>query len=501
MQSIHINPRLPYEEKAADVVPESMNTIRRETKDGRTLFYKMTVIQQPDQARACGSGMKANSDRRPVDPPPVVELRILEGPTIEQAKDITFDYNAHFFLFASLETSRQIAQPRNTPASNPPILTGVPASAMAYLDRPHEAGYFIFPDLSVRHEGYYHLSFSLFETTKDKKDLDISDTVLEAGVDYRMEVKTKAFCVYSAKKFPGLKQSTNLSIAVAEQGCRVRIRRDVRMRKRDLKTQDERPRHRTVTPANEDHYMRNRSASNSSEHRVPYSTHSSRRPSVGAQPHVVPPPPLPAFDSAAPAPESHLAFGDRTMHNYAAPRSYGTVPQSPTGPYGARAHVRTDSYHSVAPPCPSPIRPGRVESADRRYSNSYIPVSPSADSVSDAHSRRDSYAGAPLVPHSPARLLPKPELGATRTSRMAIASLVTPDAPLEAQTEPIVPPPIIPTGGKRKMGDAFVEIGNRSKNGMRTSDLTRELNDPRYGSYTRADGSQATVPFYAFTME
>jgi hypothetical protein len=489
----------------ADAVPESTNTIRRETKDGRTLFYKMTVIQQPDQARACGSGMKANSDRRPVDPPPVVELRILEGPTVEQAKDITFDYNAHFFLFASLETSRQIAQPRNTPASNPPILTGVPASAMAYLDRPHEAGYFIFPDLSVRHEGYYHLSFSLFETTKDKKDLDISDTSVEAGVDYRMEVRTKAFCVYSAKKFPGLKQSTNLSIAVAEQGCRVRIRRDVRMRKRD-KREDERPRHRTVTPATEDPYMRNRSASNSSEHRVPYSGHSSRRPSlVGAQPHVGPPPP-PTFESSAPVPESHLAFGDRPMQNYATPRSYGPVPQSPTGPYGPhgphgpRAHVRAESYHSAAPPCPSPIRPGRLDAADRRYSNSYMPASPSADSMSDAHSRRDSYAGPPLVPHSPARCLPKLEAGAPPTSRIAIASLVTHDAPLEVQTDPIVPPPVIPTGGKRKMGDAFIEVSSRIKNGMRNPVATQDWN-PRYGEYERADGRMETVAFYPFITE
>ncbi len=52
----------------------------------------------------------ASADRRPVDPPPVVELRIFEGgPTIEQSKDITFLYNANFFLFATLEHARVIA--------------------------------------------------------------------------------------------------------------------------------------------------------------------------------------------------------------------------------------------------------------------------------------------------------------------------------------------------------------------------------------------------------
>ena len=50
-----------------------------------------------------------------------------------------------------------------------------------------------------------------------------------------MEVKSQDFVVYSAKKFPGLTESTALSRTVAEQGCRVRIRRDVRMRRRDGK--------------------------------------------------------------------------------------------------------------------------------------------------------------------------------------------------------------------------------------------------------------------------
>lgn len=155
---------------------DSVQRIQRITRENRSLWYQLTVLQQPERARACGSGMKgtpnqwtcprvtaksgvltsstANSDRRPVDPPPVVELRIIEGPTVEEGKEITFDYNANFFLYASLEQARTMAHGRvQTPAaSNPPILTGVPASGMAYLDRPSEAGYFIFPDLSVRHE-------------------------------------------------------------------------------------------------------------------------------------------------------------------------------------------------------------------------------------------------------------------------------------------------------------------------------------------------------------
>lgn len=148
-----------------------------------------------------------------------------------------------------MEVARAIAPGRvqnTTPQT--PVLTGMPVSGMAYLDRPNEAGYFIFPDLSVRHEGQYKLSFNLYEETKEDKDADIEPSndpsmrrmssaaaAAESSFDWRMELKSGQFIVYSAKKFPGLTESTDLSRTVAEQGCRVRIRRDVRMRRRDDK--------------------------------------------------------------------------------------------------------------------------------------------------------------------------------------------------------------------------------------------------------------------------
>lgn len=212
----------------------------RTTKDGRQIRYNLQVIQQPERARACGSGAKSSADRRPVDPPPIVELRVFEND-----QEITFAYNANFFLHASLENARAIAPGRNASTAGPsfPVLTGTPVAGMAYLDRPTPAGYFIFPDLSVRHEGKYRLSFALFENLAEVKDLDPEDPdVIYDGnqfVSHRCEVKSAPFTVFSAKKFPGLSESTALSRMVAEQGCRVRIRRDVRMRRRENKSSKE----------------------------------------------------------------------------------------------------------------------------------------------------------------------------------------------------------------------------------------------------------------------
>ena len=292
----------------------------------------------------CADCSIASADRRPVDPPPVVELRIFEG---DAKNDITFSYNANFFLFTTLESARPIAQGRVPAVQAPfPVLTGMPVAGMAYLDRPTAAGYFIFPDLSVRHEGKYRLSFNLFEEVKEPKDADAEPPVAspehpnhklpqinplapQAHVHFRLEVKSEPFVVFSAKKFPGLAESTSLSRIVAEQGCRVRIRRDVRMRRRDTKpNKDYEEYDEEATYARADRFAtpdmysqqqmadRPRSVSNASvEAQTPYAGVEQRRPSVQDmgyynQPtYQQAPPPASVPQPISNAYGSHLSFG------------------------------------------------------------------------------------------------------------------------------------------------------------------------------------------------
>lgn len=241
---------------------EERNVILRKTIDNRTLQYDLTIIQQPAKARACGAGPRcmcsspsqyhllikpAAADRRPVDPPPVVELRIFELVSESEVKEITMSYDASFMLHASLEASRPIANGQRFSGPMSPVLTGLPVAAANYLDRPKPAAYFIFSDLSVRHEGWFRLRFTLLEQVKLPEDADPERPLavgqdpssaaarIQKGMTNRMEVVSAPFQVYSAKKFPGLSESTELSRCVAEQGCRVRIRRDVRQRKRTSK--------------------------------------------------------------------------------------------------------------------------------------------------------------------------------------------------------------------------------------------------------------------------
>jgi hypothetical protein len=343
---------------------ETKSSSVRTTKDGRTIRYNLQVIQQPERARACGSGAKSSADRRPVDPPPIVELRVFEND-----QEITFAYNANFFLHASLENARTIAPGRapSTGAPSFPVLTGTPVAGMAYLDRPTPAGYFIFPDLSVRHEGKYRLSFALFENLSEVKDLDPDDPdVIFDGnhfVTHRAEVKSAPFTVFSAKKFPGLSESTALSRMVAEQGCRVRIRRDVRMRRRDNKGGkdwddfDEEPGYdaarRTATPDNYGQPPnipldadRPRSVSNASSHSlVP-----PRRPSMDDMPQ-----PYQAtnnYQQMAPPHSSGYsqmpAYGSNQhqyQSQYTSPPSSGMM-QPPQAPYSHQSQPQAQPIHS-----------------------------------------------------------------------------------------------------------------------------------------------------------
>ena len=158
------------------------------------------------------------------------------------------DFESQLIIFTTLEVARPIANGRMYAQNHRPVLTGTCAAGTSHLEKPHPAAYFIFPDLSVRHEGWYNLRFSLFEKITNEADRGI-DEHLETcqqqedkhspsvwdGLVNRMEVRTSKFQVYSAKKFPGLKGSTDLSRLIADQGCRVRIRREVRQRKRPAK--------------------------------------------------------------------------------------------------------------------------------------------------------------------------------------------------------------------------------------------------------------------------
>ncbi|KAJ5794003.1 Velvet factor [Penicillium paradoxum] len=433
---------------------ETEHSISRITREGKQLTYKLSVMQQPERARACGAGAKSSADRRPVDPPPVVELRIFESDPANDAQktDITFAYNANFFLYATLDTARPIAHGRVAGPPSCPVLTGVPVAGVAYLDRPSQAGYFIFPDLSVRHEGRYRLSFHLYEEIKDAKDADKDSTLPlpnqinhsaaskpgtpQAFLHFRLEVKSVPFTVYSAKKFPGLATSTSLSRIIAEQGCRVRIRRDVRMRRRGEKRDEDyefdgdrtaaytRPSDRFGTP---DRYAasmeRPRSNSNGSNMESPYGfVPPDRRPSAPDYGFQCPPqqyqrpmPPAPIPHSQTPSYQSHLSFGSTPSH-YPAPHMPPTPPPivqqgiySPQHVYSQIRHPSNASEYEGTPiGYPVPQIPVDRGGYPKSGMTSYRMEPPKATPYMDP--RMSDPGLYPTMPHAPIQRSQTPNL-------------------------------------------------------------------------------------------
>lgn len=195
-------------------------------------------------------------------------------------------------LYASLEFARPIANNSIYATNHCPVLTGTNCAGAAYLTKPSNAVYFIFPDLSVRHEGFYRLKFHLFEQNKTGAGLapipgtpDQANPVATKPREYenmvnRTFVYSPPFQVFSAKKFPGLEHSTALSMTMSEQGCRVRIRRDVRQRRPDGKKGHKEEDQRSLRAASRDRLDSVDGQDTYSRSQYPSDT---RRPSIDSQ--------------------------------------------------------------------------------------------------------------------------------------------------------------------------------------------------------------------------
>ncbi|CAO3688345.1 unnamed protein product [Rhizopus stolonifer] len=168
--------------------------------------YSLVVRQHPAKARLCS--FKEKVDRRPIDPPPIVEL-------LNNSSNDDFLQNPYFFLYATL-----------TDASGKVDLhyiNGNKTTAGAVVQSLHklkdlddtDGGFFVFSDISVRLEGIYRLRFTLFG--------------IEGESVHRLcSTLSKVFQVYSPKSFPGMSESTFLTRCLSDQGVRIRIRKEPR---------------------------------------------------------------------------------------------------------------------------------------------------------------------------------------------------------------------------------------------------------------------------------
>ncbi|KAF9173642.1 hypothetical protein BGX20_002588 [Mortierella sp. AD010] len=185
-----------------------------------------------------------------MDPPPIVQLIVKneDGTRADVSQmDVNFymviadiysaDKSTPCTLVANPVTSLQMTQTpvagQSTAEPVPPgqslssrNLTGsTVASGNLLTNLENETGvYFVFQDISVRSEGTYTLRFSFtLPPMPNGPPSPVMSTVF-----------SEPFTIYSAKRFPGMTESTALSKRFAKQGIKIPIRKEPRISRKKL---------------------------------------------------------------------------------------------------------------------------------------------------------------------------------------------------------------------------------------------------------------------------
>ncbi|ORX94232.1 hypothetical protein K493DRAFT_315588 [Basidiobolus meristosporus CBS 931.73] len=182
----------------------------------------------------CGFGEK---DKRSLDPPPIVKLNIFDdsGTHVEDCPQSQF-----YVVYVDLWSEDQLTNCTAVvdPSSLPSFSSQTPRTSVLSLSDPihvknlvgtttssahvlqnckGESGiYFIFPELSVRTTGTFCLRFTL---------IDLSNAMNDGQGKQIESVFSKTFKVYSARTFPGMNETTELSLRFFKQGVRIPTRK------------------------------------------------------------------------------------------------------------------------------------------------------------------------------------------------------------------------------------------------------------------------------------
>ncbi|KAF9579694.1 hypothetical protein BGW38_003944, partial [Lunasporangiospora selenospora] len=179
----------------------------------------LSIRQQPERAKMCGTKER---DRRPIDPPPIVQIK-LSDPSADKHKD--YLQSPYLFMCCNLVTVKDPSGDIVAPAHR--ALAGTVVSSLHRLKDVDnsDGGFFVFGDMSVRIEGRFRLRFTLFE-------------LVEGQVVQIMSTVSDPMTVFPGKSFPGMAESTFLSRSFSDQGVRIRTRKDHHVKPKQLQSTD-----------------------------------------------------------------------------------------------------------------------------------------------------------------------------------------------------------------------------------------------------------------------
>lgn len=173
--------------------------------------YELSVRQQPINARSCGFG---DRDRRVVDPPPIVQLKV-HGAGLSRDEISQKTNNPMNVVHCSIWSESGVEEMSGMPdeyTRQKRLMGNLVASPFVGNDENGEEGcFFCFPDISCRTPGKYRLKFSFV----------LVDWRLGTKSRVKMEVLSDVFQTFSAKEFPGMSESTALAKTLKHQGCNI----------------------------------------------------------------------------------------------------------------------------------------------------------------------------------------------------------------------------------------------------------------------------------------
>ncbi|KKK18688.1 velB [Aspergillus rambellii] len=201
--------------------------------DGR--IWSLQVVQQPIRARMCGFGDKVRPYGQPVGYPQMNNY--YGGNPQMQYPNPYGNPQAHYYppYYAGSGMPPTNMSPAQPVASGPGgmftrnLIGSLSASAFRLTDPDNKIGvWFILQDLSVRTEGVFRLKMSFVNVgSSSSNDASNGLSVINHGsAPVLASVFSEPFQVFSAKKFPGVIESTALSKCFALQGIKIPIRKD-----------------------------------------------------------------------------------------------------------------------------------------------------------------------------------------------------------------------------------------------------------------------------------
>lgn len=181
--------------------------------------YTLNMRQQPIAARACGFGER---DRRVVDPPPIVDVALIDresGVDEEETPHVYTTLHCTIVHADTLADASQIEQSRSDMAMTQRLMGTCVASPFSGKDEFGNRGtFFVFPDLSCRSPGKYRFLFRLIVV--DPLHLEVG-----GSTKIQTQIYSDQFEVYSAKEFPGMRASSGLLKTLRKQGLNVAVKK------------------------------------------------------------------------------------------------------------------------------------------------------------------------------------------------------------------------------------------------------------------------------------